>query len=287
MKKRLIVSLLVLLVSMNVGIPYTSAAIKVFPYTLSIDGKKVEFTKGNQPVVLNGTTVAPFRPIFERLGLQVKWKSESKQIVGESSDLTITLTIGSTKAIVNDKLMDMPAVPVIISGSTFIPLRFISESSGGELQVYGEEGGNNAWLLSAKQVHLNKAIMNQDLTATEKYLQQGADPTVGVGPLGPAIGSMVPYDGDNVDMVALFLKYGMNVNAQEEFLRTTLLHHAVFYSRYGMVKYLLEHGADPSIKSALGTPLEIAQRRSTPENQQNTDAIVELLKSYLDKQSKS
>lgn len=287
MRKWLIVSLLVFLVSASIGLPRTSAAIKVFPFTLSIDGKKVEFTKANQPVVLNGTTVTPFRPIFERLGLQVKWKSESKQIIGESSDLTITLTVGSIKAIVNGKLVDMPAAPVIIKGFTFVPLRFISESSGGELQVYGEEGGNIAWLLSAKQVHLNKAIMDKDLAATEKYLRQGADPTVGSGPLGPAIYSFVPYYGDNLEMVALFLEYDMNVNAREEFDGTTLLHKAVLYSRYEIVKYLLEHGADPTIDSAIGTPLEIAQSPSFPEDQQNADAIAELLKSYLDEQAES
>lgn len=281
MRKWLIVFLLLFLVSASFGLPRTSAAMKIFPHTLSIDGKKVEFTKDNHPVVLKGTTVAPFRQVFERLGLHVKWKSESKQIIGESSDLTITMTIGSTKAIVNGKLLDMPAAPVIIKGVTFVPLRFISESSGGELQVYGEEGGNNAWLLSAKQVQLNKAIMNRDLVATEKYLQQGADPTVGVGPLGPAIYSFVPYYGDNLEMVALFLEYDMNVNTREEFNGKSLLHNAVLYSRYEIVKYLLEHGADPSIESTSGTPLEIAQRKSFPEDQQNADAITELLKSYL------
>jgi hypothetical protein len=287
MRKWIIVSVLIFLVNTSIGLPSTSAAIKVFPYTLSIDGMKVEFTRDNQPVVLNGTTVTPFRLIFERLGLQVKWKSESKQIIGESSDLTITLTVGSTKAIVNGKLVDMPAAPVIIKGLTFVPLRFVSEASGGELQVYGEEGGNNAWLLSAKQVHLNKAIMDHDLEATEKYLQQGADPTVGIGPLGPAIDSFVPFYGDDVEMVALFLEYGMNVNAREDFGGTTLLHYAVMFSRYEIVKYLLEHGADPSIESSLGTPLEIAQRSSFPEDQQNADAIAKLLQSYLDEQAKS
>ncbi|OMF35144.1 hypothetical protein BK133_10540 [Paenibacillus sp. FSL H8-0548] len=287
MRRWLLVSLLVLLVSASIGLPRTSAAIKIFPYTLSIDGKKVEFTRANHPVVLNGTTVAPFRPVFERLGLHVKWKPESKQIIGESSDLTITLTVGSKKAIVNGKLVDMPAAPVIIQGFTFVPLRFISESSGGELQVYGEEGGNNAWLLSAKQVQLNKAIMRNDLAETEKYLQQGADPTVGVGPLGPAIYSFVPYYGDNLEMVAFFLEYDMNVNAREEFNGITLLHNAVLYSRYEIVKYLLEHGADPSIESVSGTPLEIAEKKSFPEDQQNADAIAELLKSYLHEQPES
>ncbi|QKS47142.1 hypothetical protein HUB94_22095 (plasmid) [Paenibacillus cellulosilyticus] len=40
-----------------------------------------------------------------------------------------------------------------------------------------------------------------------------------------------------------------------------------------------ENGAGPSVESALGTPLEIAQRHSFPENQQNAEEIEKLLKS--------
>lgn len=246
MKKMLIVITLFFMVGAGIGVETSSAATNKFPYTLFIDGKKVVFSNNNQPLIVNGTTLVPFRPIFEQLGLKVIWKSKTNQVIGESSNLNITITVGSTKAFVNYLTMNMPVAPTRINGTTYIPLRFIAESSGGELQLYGDEGNNTAWFLSEKQVDLASAVFDQDL------------------------------------MTSLFLKYGMDVNSKELFTEMTILHYAVFYGRVNTVKYLLEQGADPALNSNLGTSLEIAKRASTPELSKNQDAIIKLLTAYLE-----
>ena len=258
MKKVLIVLTLFFIVSAGIN-GETSYAAATIPYTLLIDGKKVGFSNSNQPLIVNGTTLVPFRPIFEELGLNVIWKSKTNQVIGESSQLNISITMGSTKAVVNDLAMNMPAAPTTINGTTYIPLRFIAESSGGELQLYGDEGNNTAWFLSEKQVDLASAVFDQDLSAVDKLLNNGADPTIGVGPLGPAIFSFVPFLSDNVELISLFLKYGMDVNAKELFTEDTILHSAVYHGRVNTVKYLLEQGAYPTLNSFVGTPLEIAK----------------------------
>jgi hypothetical protein len=264
-----------------------SAAEREFPYTLSIDGEIIEFTQSNRPIILNGTAIVPFRPIFEKLGLKVTWNSSKKQIQGVSDIIKISFTIGSKKADVNGKEILIPIAPQLRNGTTYIPLRTVAESSGGQLILYGEEGGNNAWFLSAKQVGLFKAIGNEDKVMVEHFLKLGADPTVGIGPLGPSEYSITLYLNDDVEIIALYLKYGMDINYQEGFTKTTILHDAVFHGRVSSVRYLLEHGADPTIDSWLGTPLEIAQGPTFPEYSQNNDVIIELLESYLAEQEVS
>ncbi|MBP3965567.1 stalk domain-containing protein [Paenibacillus lignilyticus] len=262
--------------------------VKEFPYTLSINGKKVDFAASSQPLIMNGTALVPFRPIFEQLGLTITWKSAEKRIIGESNQLDLAMTLGSKKATVNGKIMDMPAAPSSINGTTYVPLRFIGEASGGELQLYGAEGGHNAWFLSKKQLDLFHAVAGEDMSAVEKLLQQGADPTIGVGPLGPTVAAFAPFNSDNVEMLALFLKYGMDINYAEPFIGTTILHNAVSDGRYNMVKFLLENGADPTLQSRLGTPLEIAQRGSMALSDDFTitynvdDAMITLLTSYIE-----
>jgi len=44
------------------------------------------------------------------------------------------MVIGSTKALINDKIVDLDAPPVIRGNTTFIPVRFVTEILGGEVQ---------------------------------------------------------------------------------------------------------------------------------------------------------
>lgn len=75
-----------------------------------------------------GTLVVPFRPIFEKLGLSVSWDEASKTITGEKKGTKIVLRIDHKFADVNGKSIEMSVAPSIVSGNTFIPLRFIAES---------------------------------------------------------------------------------------------------------------------------------------------------------------
>ena len=70
------------------------------------------------------------RDIFEALGLIVGWDGETKTVTGKKGVIDISLTIGKTKMLVNgaEQPLDVPAQ--IISGSTMVPLRAISNSVG-------------------------------------------------------------------------------------------------------------------------------------------------------------
>ena len=68
------------------------------------------------------------RAIFERLGADVTWNGARKDIRAEKGFRTILLKINSRTGIVDSEVSELAAAPYIKSGSTMIPLRFVSEA---------------------------------------------------------------------------------------------------------------------------------------------------------------
>lgn len=83
-------------------------------------------------VMVNGTVMLPFRSIFNALGVsnsQIQWNAAQKSIeVRTSDERYIFLVVGSKGALVNDKMLTLPVAPFIQNGSTFVPVRFVSEA---------------------------------------------------------------------------------------------------------------------------------------------------------------
>ena len=100
------------------------------PIDVYINGTKVAFTAGT-PYLQNNSVLVPFRVVFEKLGLQVLWDAKTQSVTGTSSNLAITLKIGSNRATVNGTVKKLTVAPVSSAGTTYIPLRFIAEATGG------------------------------------------------------------------------------------------------------------------------------------------------------------
>jgi len=100
------------------------------PIDVYINGTKVAFTAGT-PYLQNNSVLVPFRVVFEKLGLQVLWDAKTQTVTGTSSNLAITLKIGSNRATVNGTVKKLTVAPVSSAGTTYIPLRFIAEATGG------------------------------------------------------------------------------------------------------------------------------------------------------------
>jgi len=85
------------------------------------------------PIIENGRTLVPMRGIFEALGAEVAWDDATKTVTGTKADTKITLQIGNTAANVNDKEVTLDVPAKILDGRTLVPVRFISESLGCEV----------------------------------------------------------------------------------------------------------------------------------------------------------
>lgn len=80
----------------------------------------------------------PLRYLAERLDAEVKWVQKTKQItiIDDVTGGKVILNVGSNKAKVNGKVMNLPEAPFIDKdGTTYIPLRFIAESLGATVEV--------------------------------------------------------------------------------------------------------------------------------------------------------
>lgn len=93
-----------------------------------IEGKPVLFE--SPPLIEEGTTLVPFRPVFEALGLTVSWDGDTQTVTGKSDNLLVRLQIGNVNAERNGTASVLPLAPRLINNNTYVPLRFIGEATG-------------------------------------------------------------------------------------------------------------------------------------------------------------
>ncbi len=94
-----------------------------------------------QPYVKAGRTLVPLRFISEALGAQVEWYEANQQVIVRRGDQWILLTVGSTRALVSGKPYDLDCAPEVIEpGRTMVPLRFISEVLGAQVDYDDQTG---------------------------------------------------------------------------------------------------------------------------------------------------
>lgn len=96
------------------------------PVRVIFDANDLNFKE--QPYIKNSTTLVPFRTIFEKLGLTVSWEPTTRKVTGQRDDITIVLQIDNPIATVNGKTVTLTAAPELKNDTTFVPLRFVSES---------------------------------------------------------------------------------------------------------------------------------------------------------------
>ncbi|MFJ7731472.1 stalk domain-containing protein [Lysinibacillus sp. NPDC097231] len=100
--------------------------------SIYINGEKQSFS--NQAIIENGSTLVPLRGIFESLGANVQWNQSTQTIDASKGNIKVWLKIGSKNAKVNDNAINLSVPAQVKSGKTLVPLRFISESLGANVQ---------------------------------------------------------------------------------------------------------------------------------------------------------
>ncbi len=104
------------------GEPKAGDAIRVV-----LDGQMLQFDV--PPVIENDRTLVPLRVIFEALGADVEWNGETQTVTAKRSDTEIKLIIGG-EAYVNGQAVELDVPAKIIEDRTLVPLRFVSEALG-------------------------------------------------------------------------------------------------------------------------------------------------------------
>lgn len=110
----------------NINSVVNTSKTKVLVY---VDGKKVAFDQ--EPVIINGRTMVPFRAIFEAFGATVSWNNSTQQVVAIKEATELSFIIGEKTMLVNrTNLLKIDTAPVIRNGRTLVPLRVISDALG-------------------------------------------------------------------------------------------------------------------------------------------------------------
>ena len=98
------------------------------PIRVFLDGEEVAFHQ--PPVLKDGSTTVEFRPIFEKLGLEIDWNDSKQSVTGTSQGKSLSLILGQEEANVNGSNTSLPTAPFLNQGYTFVPLRFVGEATG-------------------------------------------------------------------------------------------------------------------------------------------------------------
>jgi hypothetical protein len=117
----------------------TASAASLPPTFVSVvlDGKKIWFPDAQAYVDENQRTLVPVRFVAESLGAKVGWEAQSQSVPIERDGQQIRLQIGSNIALVNGQEVALDTQVVTKDGRTYVPLRFVSEVLGAEVEWDG------------------------------------------------------------------------------------------------------------------------------------------------------
>ncbi|MGH0053938.1 MAG: stalk domain-containing protein [Sphaerochaetaceae bacterium] len=122
--KKILILLLVLVLIFGSGVFAEDIRVEV-------DGRKLDFDVA--PTIVEGRTIIPARKILESLGLEVSWDDRTRTVTGVGQGTELSLVIGQRLAYVNGEPVNLDVAPRIIDDRSMVPVRFVAESTGAEV----------------------------------------------------------------------------------------------------------------------------------------------------------
>ena len=99
---------------------------------MTIDGKEVKMDVA--PIAISGRTMVPIRFIAEAFGAEVDWVQATRTVVIKTKDgKELNLWIGKYEMSVNGETQEIDVAPIAVANRTLVPLRFIAEALGAEV----------------------------------------------------------------------------------------------------------------------------------------------------------
>jgi spore germination protein len=113
-----------------------AASVNVF-----VNGEKIAFPDV-QPVVADGRVLVPVRFVVENpaFGSVVSYDWRTKKVTIKRGDTTVECWLNSQKVLVNGSSHTLDVAPIAKNGRTLVPLRFLSETLGADVEWDGTTG---------------------------------------------------------------------------------------------------------------------------------------------------
>jgi len=98
---------------------------------LSVNGHLAQNKTG---YIENGITMVPFRVLLNRMNAEYTWNSDDSSLHIERGKVKVDLKLGNDWAEVNGQAVTLETVPQIVNGRMYVPLRFVAEALGAQVQ---------------------------------------------------------------------------------------------------------------------------------------------------------
>ncbi len=103
--------------------------------TIYVDGDKV--VMDTVPVIHNNRTLVPLRGVFEKLGADVDYNIETKQVIVKTDLIEVLLETENDAVLVNGRISHLDTASMIVDDRTLVPVRFVAEALGHEVAWNG------------------------------------------------------------------------------------------------------------------------------------------------------
>lgn len=100
------------------------------PISVIVEGRAIGFDAAAPFVDANNRLMVPLRAIVEALDATVDYDEETKEITIVKQGRTNIFMLNSNMVLVNGELKSMDTTPVVKSGSTMVPVRYVGEYFG-------------------------------------------------------------------------------------------------------------------------------------------------------------
>lgn len=138
----------------------------VFANTASIylNGAQLSAANLSQVEIVNSKVMVPIR-VVEELGYVVNWNKTDQTVKIQNNSKTVAMAINKSSAYVDDRVVSLTSPPLLKGGTSFVPLRFIGEEFG--LEVNWDNGTKSVYLSSEA---LESTPDSLDITSANKGL---------------------------------------------------------------------------------------------------------------------
>lgn len=153
-------ALLLITIAILLGFTGIAQAAPVYDYNVNIYVHGQLINIPDQKPFLDkqaGRTFVPIRFVSEALGAKVDWLKDEQKIVITEGNKNISLTIGSTKVVVDGKTQTIDVLAKLLNGRTMVPLRFISQVLGQEVNWVAGQNGNKVEI-AAKNANMGSRL---------------------------------------------------------------------------------------------------------------------------------
>ncbi|MGE5416252.1 MAG: copper amine oxidase N-terminal domain-containing protein [Acidobacteriota bacterium] len=163
MSKLLRTILPMLLILVMVAFPASAAKMPI----ISLNGNILDIA----PVIDKGNTLVPMRATFTALGASLDWNEKTRTVTATKGSIGIIITVGSTRAYVDERAVTLETSARVINGRVYVPLRFVSQSLGMDLQWDSKSNIKLKEATVTSQANISPGLTGDALTAYNMLME--------------------------------------------------------------------------------------------------------------------